>query len=174
VTEPRAYTLEEVQKHFLQQVWVNIHYWGTRANQSRKVILSGLAHSILVILDGESDLPAFEVMSRPHPDDEEWYKSQGENWYPSDCDIAGNLHERLYMAGEEMGYWDKGEISGGNDSLVQVISIAYNLLLKLSYVTCDEECLHGEEARQLSMLSRELGYDSAEDLVMDQEHESTR
>lgn len=64
--------------------------------------LEGLAFSILVAIDGEtSDLPAFRLIPHPHPDDAEYLKSEGRNWWPSDLDIAGGLHERFSMQKEK-------------------------------------------------------------------------
>jgi hypothetical protein len=53
----------------------------------------GLAFSLLVILDGGTDLPGFKLSPDPHPSDKEFNQKRGENWFPKDCDIAGELHE---------------------------------------------------------------------------------
>jgi hypothetical protein len=96
--DPRPLTRDEVQKHFLEYIEVLVDYWeraeGPRSTRDR---LEGLAFSILVMLDGESALPKFSVCSDPHPNDKEFHRSQGENWFPEEgCDIAGDLHERFF------------------------------------------------------------------------------
>jgi len=62
--------------------------------------MSGLVHSILVMLDGcaaSSGLPAFDLSPSPHPDDEAYYRKEGRNWWPTgtvlnDC----HLHDLWY------------------------------------------------------------------------------
>ena len=34
------------------------------------------------------------VIANPHPDDKEYHKSIGKNYYPTDVDISGNLHDK--------------------------------------------------------------------------------
>ena len=94
---PRELTKEEVQKRFLDTMWSYVGYW---EHESRATTihdkLTGLLHSILVVLDGGSGLPAFKVVPIPHPDDKEYCRQIGENWYPKNCDIAGGLHDIMY------------------------------------------------------------------------------
>ncbi|HET9098857.1 MAG TPA: hypothetical protein VFN62_00575, partial [Acidobacteriaceae bacterium] len=79
-----------------------INYWG---DEQRRITsqgrLEGLAHSILVTLDGYSaNLPGFVVAPAPHPSDRAYCMGEHENYYPAapqaTCDIAGRLHEFLY------------------------------------------------------------------------------
>jgi hypothetical protein len=111
--EPREYTTEEVRALFLRHIRVMVDYW---CNESSKPFprekLEGLAHSILVMLDGYSaGLPAFIVAPLPAPDDKEDSKENGENWFPENddelvklvkCDIAGCLHDLFFNPGEAM------------------------------------------------------------------------
>ena len=97
------YTLEECQKLFLDHLWELIDYWDTVDSfdghpRTQRDRLSGLVHSILATIDGESgDMPAFMLIPSPHEDDKEWYKARGDDWWPEDmCDIGGPLHELLY------------------------------------------------------------------------------
>ncbi len=100
---PRELTTEEVRNQFLSHVRFMIDYWEreTRATTSKQK-LEGLAHSILVTLDGGSGLPAFIVAPNPHPDDQQFRIEEGEDWFPENhtlkvkADISGGLHERLF------------------------------------------------------------------------------
>lgn len=99
---PRVYSQDEVREHFLTHVVALIQYWSELPGVgSPRQRLEGLAHSILVALDGcATALPGFVVAPAPHPSDRSFALGQGENWYPASpavaCDIAGHLHEKLY------------------------------------------------------------------------------
>jgi len=96
------FTCEEVRENFLMHIAVMIDYWeGIPNGGSPRSRLEGLAHSILVALDGGSAaLPGFVVAPAPHSSDREYCIANGENFYPetpaASCDIAGELHERMY------------------------------------------------------------------------------
>lgn len=95
--EPRARTADEVRDEFLSCVAEHVTYWNTLKDKTTKERLEGLAFSIMAFLDGCAiDLPGFIVSPNPNKDDEEFYKNNGENWYPSDVDIAGGLHEHIH------------------------------------------------------------------------------
>jgi hypothetical protein len=66
--------------------------------------LQGLVHSILCIFDGVSGgMPAFDIVARPHPDDKEYHRQNGENWIEDGTVINdAMLHELLYQ-----GAWRK-------------------------------------------------------------------
>lgn len=94
----RAMTEDEVRTTVLQTVAEYVDYWEreTRVTDLREK-LEGLAFSILVILDGGAGLiPGFKVTPNPHPDDEAYHRKEGTNWWPTDVDIAGELHERIH------------------------------------------------------------------------------
>lgn len=71
-----------------------VDHWsqGTKYKESFK----GLAFSILVMIDGESTLPGFNLATAPHQEDKEYHSAHGENWWPEGLNIAGNLHPKLY------------------------------------------------------------------------------
>lgn len=95
---PREMTVEEVQKAFLGHIWAMIYYWNaeTRAATTQDK-LEGLAHSILAMLDGCClDVPGFAVIPNPHPDDKAYSIEQGENWFPDNIDIGGDLAGLLF------------------------------------------------------------------------------
>lgn len=99
--KPRAYTKEEVRDMFLRHVLGMVDYWDGQwgSRPTKKEILSGLAFSILVSLDGGAvTLPGFVVAPMPHPDDKDFHEKRGENWFPETqdipTDISGSLHDR--------------------------------------------------------------------------------
>ena len=101
------YTRDECCKLFIEHIWTMINYWDTVKSfdghpGSQRDRLSGLVHSILATIDGESgDMPAFLLIPAPHEDDKEWCRKRGSNWWPEPrvddlCDLGGGLHEILY------------------------------------------------------------------------------
>jgi hypothetical protein len=103
VPEPRQYTVDEVRESFLRYVWTIIEYWEKEnleptggATSSVRGKLEGVAFSIMSALDGSPiGLPAFAVLPAPHPDDQEYCRTHGHNWFPSGGDI-GPLHEHFF------------------------------------------------------------------------------
>ena len=94
----REKTVEEVQQDLLEHIWYMIEYWekDNRALTLRDK-LEGLAHSILAALDGCSmALPGFAIIPNPHPDDKQYYIENGEDWYPDNVDIGGELASLLF------------------------------------------------------------------------------
>lgn len=100
--ESREYTEEEIRHQYLKLVWSYIEYWLALPDKTCRQRLEGLAFSLLVIIDGESELPGFILAPFPHPDDKEYRKSKGQNWFPENPevevkgDIAGSLHELFH------------------------------------------------------------------------------
>lgn len=102
---PREFTVEEVRTMFLKQVRAYIEYWSgdnVPSERTWRERMEGLAFSLLVTLDGGTELPAFIVAPSPHPDDRLFRQGQGENWWPENlegtvnADIAGCLHELFH------------------------------------------------------------------------------
>lgn len=98
MTESRVYTKEEVLKKFLNHIWSLIDYWDAIEKQTSREKLEGLAFSILNIFDGTTmDLPAMDLILRPHPDDRKFCESHDENWYePGMCFNDTMLHEIFF------------------------------------------------------------------------------
>lgn len=93
----RELTKDEVEEMFLAHVARLAKDWESSDRKTVAEKLSGLAFSILVLLDGEAcDLPGFTVSPRSSKGDKKFYASHGENWFPKRCDIGGGLHERFY------------------------------------------------------------------------------
>ena len=98
----RKLTHDEIQKNFINQVWVMIDWW-KNAQVSESDKLSGLAHSILAMIDGcYGGIPGFILIPDPHEDDKQYCIEHGENYYPQmsdinfENDIGGSLHSMLY------------------------------------------------------------------------------
>lgn len=101
MTSPRAYTQEEIKEQFLKHIAGLVDYWENVPRDTTREKLSGLAFSILSVLDGcAMSFPKFVVASDPCPTDKEFHQDRGKNWYPNIldeiCDISGNLHEEFY------------------------------------------------------------------------------
>jgi hypothetical protein len=90
----RELTEEECRKQFLDQVRTYIDHWSHK-NTSVEDKLKGLAFSIMVILDGGTNLPGFAVIPYPHEDDRQFCIDNNINWWPDGVDISGSLHEEL-------------------------------------------------------------------------------
>jgi hypothetical protein len=90
--EPRAYTPDEVRQILLLYFRTMVRYWATikvdpadlaKLRESDvEYRLSGLVFSILNVFDGTANgLPAFDLIPSPHPDDAEYCKTEGSNWF---------------------------------------------------------------------------------------------
>lgn len=91
-------TLDECKKQMLERFKVITKYW---VNESRVMSVEekvrGVVFSILAELDGESsDLPAFIVAPRPHPDAMQYCKNKGKDWWPETPDVNTNLAGELH------------------------------------------------------------------------------
>lgn len=95
----RAYTKEEVRGQFLNTIRNYVDYWDSVDERSSKEKLSGLAFSILNILDGTTiDLPAFNLSVDVHPSNKEYCQENNKNWYEQGMLINDDemLHEMFY------------------------------------------------------------------------------
>lgn len=94
--KPRALTVEEMRLRFVEEVHYAVRFWHHNSDcTDDRQRLDGLAHSILVMLDGEAaQVPGFLLIPAPHPSDKGYLKRHNENWWISQ-DIAGHLHERF-------------------------------------------------------------------------------
>jgi hypothetical protein len=104
MSEPRAYTEDEVRDMILAHVRRITSYWGNLPDVDPatgdvltiKDRCEGVAHSILVLLDGGTGMPAITLKLAPHPDDKGFRRSEGENWFEPGMELGGALHERFY------------------------------------------------------------------------------
>ena len=97
---PREYTDDEARQMFLDHLAAVVRYWlhEDRAPEVEEK-MTGLVHSILVAIDGGAAyLPGFLLVPSPHPDDTQFHRDEGENWWPgandAEHDIAGGLHDQ--------------------------------------------------------------------------------
>lgn len=102
--EPRAQTAEEIRDRFMNTVRAAVDSWASDSVQRDTVHerLSGLAHSLLCMIDGSNmGLPAFDLVASPHPDDKAYHQGEGENWIEPGTVINDGdcLHELLYDRG---------------------------------------------------------------------------
>lgn len=63
-------TVEDARKELLQQLDSMVSYWANQKDASLNDKLRGVVFSFLVIIDGESVLPSFELIPNSHKDDE--------------------------------------------------------------------------------------------------------
>jgi len=92
---PRQYTAEEVREQFFQYLHTMIRYWSSIGERNVEEKMSGFVHSLLTTFDGCSGgMPGFLVCPSCHPDDPEYHRENGENWYPAnenaemECEIS--------------------------------------------------------------------------------------
>lgn len=100
--EPRAWTSEELCTtlidHFyhLVQYWYNVDIDDSYPKDKDPVLyrLEGVVFSVLAALDGSCiDIPAYDLVARPHPSDKDYLISNGENWIEEGTTISTMLHE---------------------------------------------------------------------------------
>ena len=105
MTEPREITPEEARDIFMRQIAAYARSWASADGLTNMERCSGLAFSILNIFDGTAAfLPAFNIHVSPHPDDKDYRKRNGENWFVDgqcindDCMLHEEWHPK-YMPG---------------------------------------------------------------------------
>jgi len=95
--QPRAKTADEVREEFMRHLAGIAHYWATLPDKTPIEQCNGVVFSILNIFDGTAvGLPAMDISLSPHPDDQEYHRSDGSNWYEPQQVINGGLalHEQ--------------------------------------------------------------------------------
>lgn len=102
MSEPRAFTEDEMRDKFLNHIHVMVNYWATLPDVDRatgrtmtiKDRCDGVAFSILSTLDGCSMvIPAVDLVFCPHEEDKEYCISEGENWVEPETRVSTSLHE---------------------------------------------------------------------------------
>lgn len=94
----RAKTQEEVKKEFLDHVRCIADYWARLPDKTPDERCSGVAFSILTMIDGCSgEMPAFDLLVSPHEDDKQYHIDNDEDYYEpqmmiNDC----MLHDEYY------------------------------------------------------------------------------
>ena len=99
MNEPRAFTAEEIRNEVLDHLRTMSRYWSKLPNKTPRELCDGMAFSFLSMLDGCSiGIPAYNLVTSPHPDDEQYCKDNGENWYPTGLVINDCMLHELYYA----------------------------------------------------------------------------
>lgn len=92
--------------------------WSKVKDRDDKGRLMGLLHSFLVVLDGESQLPAFKLIASPHPSDKDYHKDRGEDWWPPFPEDLEEREDLITVHGgtmlHEMLYQEKPQVKGGS------------------------------------------------------------
>lgn len=89
MSEPRAFTKEEMRARVLEHLAMVAHYWATIPNPSPNGTVldrcNGVVFSVLTMLDGvSSDLPGINLVMQPHMSDKASCIENGENWTEMD------------------------------------------------------------------------------------------
>ena len=70
----------EVAEMFIEQIDAYVSSWlNTEVTEEEK--MRGLVHSMLVIFDGGSQLPAMDIVPRPHPSDKDYCIDNNWNYF---------------------------------------------------------------------------------------------
>jgi hypothetical protein len=143
VKQSRPLTVEEMRAKFLDQIRAYVDYWAhpDRANHmghpySLHSRFSGLAHSILALLDGCSPcIPPVGLKVFPHESDKDYHKARGEHWWSKSIltDANTQLHDLLY-----------------NDANGKIWNQAHDTVLQSIKVAVEQYAIdYGDEARGL-------------------------
>lgn len=95
MSEPRVLTVDECRKRLLDYLDALVRH--ALPEDRQKTVedkMRLLVFSILVAIDGGTMLPGFTLAPAPHPDDAEYNRERGKNWWPAGEDIAGELHSQ--------------------------------------------------------------------------------
>lgn len=97
--EARAKTVEEVRAEFLDCIRQSVRYWAELPGNTDFEKCDGLAFSILCIIDGcRMDLPAMDLVLRPHESDKAFLESEGQDWYEDGMVINDCMLHEAYVS----------------------------------------------------------------------------
>ncbi len=103
--QPRSYTKEEMREMFLYQCRTIAKYWSRVKDQTKEEMCDGVVFSILSVIDGGSGgFPcAIDLVLRPHPEDKDYWITEGENWVEDGQVINNvtNLHDYYFKRGQQ-------------------------------------------------------------------------
>ena len=107
----RAYTKKEARKKFLDGIHEIVDYWVNEArDRTVEGKINGAVFSILAMIDGSNiDIPAFDIAINSHPDDKEFYKKEGSNWFEDGMIINDDCHLHEF--------WHNGESQEDNNKV---------------------------------------------------------
>ncbi|BAW19157.1 hypothetical protein [Ralstonia phage RP31] len=108
--KPKPYTKDAIRTVVLSHVKHLCHYWANQPGHDRVDALSGLAFSILSMLDGSAVyIPGFKIIPMVAETKDfseiEWCRENGHHWtHPfGEMDIGGSLHEFFHVTDEDEG-----------------------------------------------------------------------
>lgn len=120
-SESRALTAEELRTQFMEAVQAYVSFWArTDHGETLEMRLFGVAHSILCLIDGSTDLPAFDLVARPHPDDKPAALRYDEDWVEDGTVINGDVILHTLLRQPEGAAGDP-EAPGGDIRLIRAI-----------------------------------------------------
>ena len=70
----------EVAEMFMEQLDACVSFWLNTENTEEDKMW-GLVHSILVIFDGGTSLPAMNIIPRPHPSDKDYCIANDQDYF---------------------------------------------------------------------------------------------
>jgi len=82
----REKTSDEVRVEFMRQImkWCVDAIEGSRTKEEAVI---NSVFGVLTTLEGSGDFPYCAVIPQPHPNDSEFHRKNGEDWYP--CPVVG-------------------------------------------------------------------------------------
>jgi hypothetical protein len=84
---------EQLREQFLNSVRMYAREWASYKNKTPQQRCDGLAFTLMALLDGtDVDLPAFDLVARPHPDNEAYHKAHGQDWVVDGQVINDDVH----------------------------------------------------------------------------------
>jgi hypothetical protein len=84
---------EQLRLQFRNSIRMYAREWASYPNKTLQERSDGLAFSILALLDGSDvNLPAFDLVARPHPDNEAYHKAHGQDWIVDGQVINDDVH----------------------------------------------------------------------------------
>jgi hypothetical protein len=94
----RSFTKGEVRQKFLDCIKDTGRYWLRVQKENKydtKRTIEGFLFSIYVLFDGGGDMPAFDIVVRPHSDDKQYCIDNDKNYYEDGMCINDDccLHE---------------------------------------------------------------------------------
>lgn len=101
MSKARAKTEREVRQEFLNRIHALSNYWATLPSKTPQERCDGLVFSILNMFDGTAaGFPAMDIHLAPHPEDKEFNRGNGNNWYEPEMIINYCLLHELWQAKE--------------------------------------------------------------------------
>lgn len=93
VSMSKPISKEQLRENLLKQVRMYAHTWASYPDKTPQERCDGVAFSILALLDGSDiELPTFDLVARPHPDDKAYQQKRREDWVVDGQVINDDVH----------------------------------------------------------------------------------